>query len=143
VVGPLLSTERLLLRRWRAGDLPLFAAMNADPVVMEYFPSLSSAEESAALLERIEVCFEQHGYGRWAVELPGEAVFIGFVGLAPVDLEVSFAPAVEVGWRLARSFWGRGFATEAASAAMAFGFDELGLPGLVSFTAEATCAHAE
>lgn len=110
--------------------------MNADPAVMEHFPSLLTSTESAALIERIETCFEANGYGLWAVELSGESDFIGFVGLVPVDIDVAFAPAVEVGWRLARPFWGRGIATEAASAAMAFGLDELDLPGLVAYTAE-------
>jgi len=134
--GPQLRTERLLLRRWRATDLEPFAAINADPVVMEHFPAPLSRADSAALIERIERCFEDRGYGLWAVELPASATFAGFVGLAPVDIEVAFAPAVEVGWRLARTFWGRGIATEGAAAAIAFGLDELGLPGLVAYTAE-------
>jgi RimJ/RimL family protein N-acetyltransferase len=131
-----LRTERLLLRRWRPADLPPFAALNADPDVMEYLPGTLSSAESAALIERIEAGFEANGYGLWAVELPGEASCIGFVGLAPVDLDVFFAPAVEVGWRLARSFWGRGLATEGARAALAFGLQVCDLPEVVSFTAE-------
>jgi RimJ/RimL family protein N-acetyltransferase len=130
---PRLQTGRLLLRRWRAQDLVPFAAMNADPVVMEHFPSTLSSTESAALAKRIEDCFEQRGYGLWAVEVPGQSPF---VGLWPVRLEVPFAPAVEVGWRLAHDFWGRGYATEAAEAAIAFGFQELGLEEIVSYTAE-------
>ena len=131
---PQLRTERLLLRRWRLEDLPPFAALNADPVVMAYFPATLSPSESAALVERIEASFEVNGFGLWAVEIPGEAACIGFVGLAPVDFDVFFAPAIEVGWRLARDFWGRGLATEAARAAVAFGFQEHGLPEVVSFT---------
>lgn len=133
--GPRLSTERLILRRWRSEDLEPFAAMNADPVVMEYMPARLSAAESVALIERIEAGFNANGYGLWAVEVASEASFAGFVGLSPVDLDVPFAPAVEVGWRLARAFWGRGIATEAASAAVAFGFRERGLVQIVSFTA--------
>jgi len=133
---PRLRTERLLLRRWRAADLEPLAAINADPAVMEHFPRPLSTAESAALIERIERCFEENGYGLWAVEPPGEDAVIGFVGLAPVDIDVAFAPAVEVGWRLARSHWGRGLATEAAGAATAFGFRTLELPALVSYTAE-------
>jgi RimJ/RimL family protein N-acetyltransferase len=133
---PQLRTERLLLRRWRPGDLPSFAALNADPDVMEHLPARLSSAESAALIERFELGFETDGYGLWAVELPGEADCIGFVGLSPVDFDVFFAPAVEVGWRLARSFWGRGLATEGARAALAFGFEECDLPEIVSFTAE-------
>jgi RimJ/RimL family protein N-acetyltransferase len=130
-----LRTKRLLLRRWRVEDLPAFAAINADPAVMEHFPSTLSPQESTALADRIERCFEHRGYGLWAVEVLGEEDFIGFVGLAPVEVAVSFAPAVEIGWRLARSHWGRGLATEAARAALAFGFGELELAEVVSFTA--------
>jgi RimJ/RimL family protein N-acetyltransferase len=110
--------------------------MNADPRVMEHFPAPLSTTESAAFVERIETGFEEHGYGLWAVELPGEAEFVGCVGLLDVDIDTAFTPAVEVGWRLAHDFWGRGIATEAAAAAISFGFDELGLPNIVAFTAE-------
>ncbi|MGA8353890.1 MAG: GNAT family N-acetyltransferase [Solirubrobacteraceae bacterium] len=133
---PRLQTDRLLLRRWREQDLIPFAQLNADPVVMEHFPCTLSAAESSALAKRIEECFAQHGYGLWAVEVPGQAPFIGFVGLWPVRPELPFAPAVEVGWRLAHDFWGHGYATEAAQAAIAFGFQELGLQEIVSYTAE-------
>ncbi len=133
--GPQLRTERLLLRRWRAADIEPFAAMNADQAVMEHFPAPLSLVESAALIERVEAGFDDRGYGLWAVEVPAEGAFAGLAGLAPVGGDLAFAPAVELGWRLARRFWGRGIATEAASAAMAFGLDELGLPGLVAYTA--------
>ena len=103
---------------------------------MEYLSATLSPAESAALVERIEASFEANGFGLWAVEVPGEAECIGFVGLAPVDFDVFFAPAVEVGWRLARAFWGRGLATEAAGVALAFGFQEHRLPEIVSFTTE-------
>jgi RimJ/RimL family protein N-acetyltransferase len=129
-------TERLLLRRWRPEDLAPFAALNADPAVMEFMPATLSAGESAAFIERIETGFEATGYGLWALGLPGEAPFIGFAGLARVDFDVFFAPAVEVGWRLARPFWGRGLASEAARAALAVGFEQCGLAEVVSFTAE-------
>jgi ribosomal-protein-alanine N-acetyltransferase len=124
-----------LLRRWQAEDLPAFAALNADPTVMEFMPATLSVAASAALIKRIETCFETHGYGLWAVEVPDGAACIGFVGLAPVDIDVAFAPAVEVGWRLARDHWGQGFATEAARAALAFGFERCDLEEIVSFTA--------
>jgi RimJ/RimL family protein N-acetyltransferase len=102
---------------------------------MEHFPSPLSAAESAALIERIGLSFRVRGYGLWAVEMPGEADFIGFVGLSVVEERLPFAPAVEVGWRLARAFWGRGLATEAAKAALAIGFGEFYLEQIVSFTA--------
>jgi len=133
--GPQLTTERLVLRRWRERDLDPFAAINADPQVMEYMPSTLTRERSAALIERFERFFEQHGYGLWAVEIPGEAPFAGYVGINPVEIDVTFAPAVELGWRLGRAFWGRGIASEAAIAAIAFAFERLGLGELVAYTA--------
>lgn len=134
--GPQLRTERLLLRRWRSEDQQPFSAMNADPAVMEFFPAPLSRAASDALVERIEGCFEQHGYGLWAIELSAEGAFAGFTGLQPVDGELAFAPAVELGWRLAPRYWGRGIATEAAGAAAAFGFGTLALPELVAYTAD-------
>jgi RimJ/RimL family protein N-acetyltransferase len=110
--------------------------MNADPEVMEHFPGPMSKAESAAFVERMEWCFEDRGYGLWALELPGSAPFIGCVGLLEVGSELPFAPAVELGWRLARAHWGRGLAAEAARAAVAFAFDDLRLTGLVAYTAE-------
>jgi RimJ/RimL family protein N-acetyltransferase len=133
---PRLQTRRLLLRRWQETDLRPFAALNADPTVMEHFPRTLSTKESAALVERFEAGFEQRGYGFWAVETTEqERPFIGYVGISPAALNLPFAPAVEVGWRLARAYWGRGYATEAASAAIAFGFDRLHLQEIVSYTA--------
>jgi ribosomal-protein-alanine N-acetyltransferase len=133
-VGPELRTPRLLLRRWRDGDRLPFAALNADPAVMEHFPAPLGREESDDLVDRIEAGFETRGWGLWAVEVPRTAPFIGFVGLNPATFDAPFTPAVEVGWRLAREHWGRGYATEGAGAALAFGFDELGVDEIVSFT---------
>jgi RimJ/RimL family protein N-acetyltransferase len=134
--GPELHTERMLLRRWQASDLEPCAAMNADPRVMEHFPAPLCRRESAAFIERMEGCFEDCGYGLWVVELPDEAPFAGCVGLLPVGNDLPFAPAVEIGWRLARPHWGMGVAGEAASAAIAFAFDRLRLRELVAYTAE-------
>ncbi len=133
--GPQLASERLLLRRWRAADLEPLAAINADPAVMVHFPATLSHTESKALIERIEAGFEANGYGLWAVERMGEGSLIGFVGLLPVDSELPFAPAVELGWRLARSHWGNGYASEAASVTVGFAFHALQLAELVSYTA--------
>ncbi len=130
----MLRTPRLILREWRAADVAPFAALNRDPEVMEHFPALLSPEESAASAERAQAHIARHGFGFWAVEAPGVAPFIGFVGLAQVSFEAPFTPAVEIGWRLARAYWGQGYATEAARAAVADGFGRLDLAEIVAFT---------
>jgi ribosomal-protein-alanine N-acetyltransferase len=133
--APELRTDRLLLRRWRPEDREPFAALNADPRVMEYFVSTLTAAESDAFVDRIEAGFEAHGYGLWAVEVPGVAPFVGFVGLALQGDEFPFGPTVEVGWRLAHRYWGSGYATEGARAAIRCGTEVFGLPEVVSMTA--------
>jgi RimJ/RimL family protein N-acetyltransferase len=137
VAAPVLETDRLVLRGWRAADRAPFAALNADPMVMEHFPSTLSRAESDALVARIESHFARHGFGLWAVEAPGAADFVGFVGLSTPRFEASFTPCVEVGWRLAREHWGRGYAPEAARAALGFGFERAGLDEILSFTVPA------
>lgn len=129
-----LRTERLLLRRWREEDRGPFAMLNADPAVMEFFPAPLGRAESDELFERIEAGFERHGFGLWALELLESGEFLGFTGLAVPPFEAHFTPAVEVGWRLARPAWGRGYATEAGRAALAHGFGALGLEQVVSMT---------
>jgi RimJ/RimL family protein N-acetyltransferase len=127
-----IRTERLLLRRWREVDREPFAAMNADPLVMEHMQGLMSRERSDDFLDRIERHWDEHGWGLWAVEVPSVAPFVGDVGLWPADY---VAPGmVEVGWRLASEHWGHGYATEAAREALRFGFEQVGLPEIVSFT---------
>lgn len=130
-----LPTDRLLLRAWRASDREPFAAMNADPVVMEHFVAPLTRADSDALVDRIEAHFAEQGWGLWAVEVPGEADFIGFIGLAAPRFEAPFTPCVEVGWRLAKEAWGHGYAPEGARAALRFAFDELHLDEVLSFTA--------
>jgi RimJ/RimL family protein N-acetyltransferase len=132
-LGPELKTGRLTLRRWRDSDLALFAALNSDPVVMEHFPSMLSESETADMIERLDSHFDRHGFGLWAVEHNLSRRFIGFAGLSIPRFESHFTPAVEVGWRLAKDQWGNGFATEAAQAAIAFGFDVADLEEIVSF----------
>ncbi len=132
-----LRTDRLVLRRWREEDRRPFAAMNADPAVMEYFLAPLTRAESDALADRIETHLEDRGYGLWAVEIPDTAPFIGFVGLADAPADLPPAPGVEIGWRLAREHWGCGYATEAARAALHFGFSTVGLVEVVSFTSAA------
>lgn len=134
---PELSTNRLLLRRWRDSDREPFAALNADPVVMEHYPALLTRAESDAGVDRIETSFVTRGFGNWAVEVPGVADFIGYVGLSVPAYDAPFMPAVEIGWRLDRRHWGKGYATEGARAALAFGFSEIGLHEIVSFTVPA------
>ena len=133
--GPVVRTERLILRPWRDEDLAPFAAMNADPEVMRHFPAPLTREQSDALVGRIRERFATRGWAQWAVEVPGVAPFAGFIGLSVPSFEAPFMPCVEIGWRLATACWGRGYATEGAKAALAFGFDTLKLPEIVSFTA--------
>jgi RimJ/RimL family protein N-acetyltransferase len=133
-----LRTERLVLRGWREDDLGAFAELNADPLVMEHFPGLMSRQRSDAFVhDRIEPHFAERGFGLWAVEVPGVAPFIGFVGLQAPSFESFFTPCVEIGWRLAAAHWGHGYATEAARKAVAFGFGRAGLEEIVSFTVPA------
>ncbi len=132
-----LRTERLLLRRWLPADRPAFARLNADPRVMEFFPKALSQEESDATVDRIEAHFREHCFGLWAVEVPGVAPFIGFVGLATPRFTAPFTPCVEIGWRLAAEHWGRGYATEGARAALEFGFGPARLDEILSFTVPA------
>jgi RimJ/RimL family protein N-acetyltransferase len=111
--------------------------MNADPRVVEFFPSAWTREESDASADRVDAHFQKYGFGLWAVEIPGEAPFIGFIGLAVPRFEAAFTPCVEIGWRLAAEYWGHGYATEGARAALAFGFESLKLDEIVSFTVPA------
>jgi RimJ/RimL family protein N-acetyltransferase len=131
---PELRTERLVLRSWQESDLDPWATMNADPQVREHFPDLLTREQSAASMARFQAELDQRGYGLWAVEVRASGEFIGFTGLDPVDAHMPFT-GVEIGWRLIRSAWGHGYATEAAQACLAFGFNVLGLPEIVSMTA--------
>ena len=131
-----LRTERLLLRQWRDEDLGPFAELNGDPETMRYFLAPPSRGESDALAELARRHIDNEGWGLWAVEVVGGPSFIGFVGLARPSFEEHFTPAVEVGWRLGREHWGRGYATEAGRAALAYGFEELGFAEIVSFTSE-------
>jgi RimJ/RimL family protein N-acetyltransferase len=127
-----IRTGRLLLRRWRGADRVPFAALNADPAVMEHMQGLMTRERSDAFADRIEAHWASHGWGLWAVEVIGGTPFVGYVGLWPADYVVP--GMVEVGWRLAREHWGRGYATEAGREAIRFGFTDVGLDEVVSFT---------
>jgi RimJ/RimL family protein N-acetyltransferase len=140
ILPPMLTSARLQLRRWRKEDLPAFAALNADPRVTEFLlrRRLSRAE-SDTWAERVEQHFARHGFGLWAVEVFGVADFIGFTGLRipPPEFKTHFTPCVEIGWRLAYDYWGFGYATEAALLALDYGFQQVGLQQIVSFTVPA------
>ena len=131
----LLQTKRLTMRQWRDADREPFAAMNADSAVMRYFPAALDRSQSDALVDRFASSIDRNGWGFWAVEISGTGKFIGFVGLNVPSVQFPFSPCTEVGWRLASSAWGHGYATEAAVAALSFGFKELQLEKIVSFTA--------
>jgi RimJ/RimL family protein N-acetyltransferase len=135
-VTPEITTERLLLRGWRETDKPPYAQINADTEVMRHFPAPLTREQSDEMVGRIIAAWEANGFGLWAVERLDTGEFIGFVGLAAPSWQADFTPCVEVGWRLAKSQWGQGFAPEAAQAALAFGFENIELPNdeVVSFT---------
>jgi RimJ/RimL family protein N-acetyltransferase len=129
-----LETPRLRLRQWRASDRAPFAAMNGDPAVMKFFASIQSSEASNSSIDGWQSQFAERGWSNWAVELRSSGAFIGFVGLSVPRRLLPCSPCVEVGWRLARSHWGQGYATEGARAALRVGFGRLALAEIVSFT---------
>lgn len=129
-----ITTSRLTLRPWRDGDLEPFARLNADRNVMRFMRKTLDRAESDRMVADIRAHFGQHGWGPWAVEVPGVARFAGMVGLALLDDGVPFAPCVEVAWRFDPAFWGRGYATEGAEAALQFGFERLGLDEIVAMS---------
>lgn len=130
-----ITTKRLRLRQWKVEDYSPFFQLNSDPQVMEYFPACLDRSASDALAKRIRGLIDKRGWGFWAVEVVDSQTFIGFVGLHIPSDNLPFNPCVEIGWRLAAEHWGKGYATEAARAALAFGFGELQLEEIVSFTA--------
>ena len=127
-----LHTPRCVLRQWRDSDLAPWAEMNADPQVRRYFPGLLDAEQARAEAGRCRDAIAQRGWGMWALELPGQFDFAGFVGLNVPHYDAPFVPAVEIGWRLPRAAWGRGLATEAAEAALAFAFERMAVREVVA-----------
>jgi len=130
-----IETERLKLRLWKPEDLEPFARINADSEVMECFPNPLTREESDTFAETIRKEFEERGYGLFAVEAVGVAPFIGFIGLHLAQFEAGFTPCVEIGWRLAKEHWGKGYATEGAKAVLAFA-ESKGIKEIFSFTAK-------
>jgi len=132
-----LTTPRLILRPWRSSDRLPFQTINADPRVMEFYPSTLTPQESDALIDRINLHFELHGHGPYAAELIETGTFIGYIGLYTPTFEAHFTPAVEIAWRLSADYWGRGLATEGALAVLQHAFHSLNLASLVSFTVPA------
>ena len=130
---PDLRTDRLALRSWRESDIQPWAEMNADPQVREYLGDLLTRAQSAASAAHFQAQIDERGFGFWAVEVHSTGEFIGFTGLDEVDTGMPFA-GIEIGWRLARSAWGHGYATEAALATLAFGFQDLALPEILAVT---------
>lgn len=134
--SPIITTERLTLGPWKKSDLAPFRRMNADPKVMEFFPSILTGEQSDAMASKCQAHIEKHGWGLFATHLKETNAFIGFIGLWPVSFQAHFTPATEIGWRLNSKYWGKGYATEGARAALEYGFNKLGLNEIVSFTTE-------
>jgi RimJ/RimL family protein N-acetyltransferase len=139
-MGFRIETPRLILRPWQDSDLDPFAEMSADPEVMRFFEKCLTPEEAAAAVGRYRQSYEDEGFCFWAAELAGEARFVGVVGLGRLRYEAPFTPAVEIGWRLARPWWGRGLATEGAAAALADGFSRFGLSEIVAVAVPANRA---
>jgi len=132
-----LATARLQLRHWRAADTDAFAALSADPEVMQFMPACLSRSQSDAFALRAQADLAQRGFGLWALEVRAQTPFIGYVGLSPVTFAAPFTPAVEIAWRLGRASWGCGYATEAAREVLRFAFEDLGLHEIVAFTVPA------
>ncbi len=134
--APVLRTDRLLLRDWTDADMVPFAAMNADPRVMEFLGPVMGRTASDELAARIRKHVHAHGYGLWAAEIPGAVRFIGFIGLNVIEWS-PLAPSVEIGWRLAPDYWKQGYASEGAREVMRFAFEELALDEVIAFTSVA------
>lgn len=132
--SPTLHTKRLLLRRWTGADRVPFAVINSDPEVMRYRFAPLNRQESDDLIDEIETCFDNNGFGLWAVERRHDSRLLGFTGLAVSDFDAPFCPAIDIGWTLARDAWGYGYATEGATASLAFAFGELRLSEVVAHT---------
>ncbi len=131
-----LNSPRLLLRQWRPEDQTIFARMNADTDVMRYYPACLTILQSNHLAQKLATLIEKRGWGLWALELKESGEFIGFSGLHQPEADLPFNPCVEIGWRLAKEYWGKGYATEAAQVALEFAFNNLGLSEVISFTSK-------
>lgn len=130
----ILETERLRLRTWKEGDKQALITISQDPEVMQHFPSIPSNDDVKNLFDKINQHQKDKGYSLYAVELKSTADFIGFVGLLTVGYQAHFTPAVEIGWRIAKAYWNKGYATEAAKAVLKKAFFDFKLHEIVSFT---------
>ena len=130
----LFETERIHLRRWEDDDRAPFARMNGDPMIMEYMPRPLTEADSNRLVDRFIQHYDKHGYGLYVLERKEDGAFMGFTGLQKVPFKAAFTPATEIAWRLDYAFWGKGYASEAAKAVLAHGFDAQGLDEIVAFT---------
>ena len=131
-----LETDRLIIREWRDDDIVPFASLNADPDVMRYFPEPLTYEDSVLMVEKIRTVYNDHGYTFYAVEEKSSGSFVGFTGIVPVFFEADFVPATEIGWRMSKEYWGRGYAPETAKAVLDYAEADLGLQEIVSFTSK-------
>ena len=129
-----LETERLILRRWKEADIEPFFKITSDPEVRRYYPNVLTINETKSLVTRIESHFVKESFGLWALELKSTGEFIGYTGLSKPTFEAHFMPCVEIGWQIARRYWGQGYAPEAANKALEDGFVRIGLDEIVSFT---------
>lgn len=125
------ESERLVLREWREKDWPFFAAMNANPQVMRFFPGVMTEKDSLSMWNRIREELDERGYGLYAVELKHSGSLIGLLGFHWADFEADFTPCVEIGWRLVPEAWGYGYATEGARACLKHGLHDSALTGYI------------
>jgi [ribosomal protein S5]-alanine N-acetyltransferase len=130
------ESERLCFRMWKEEDKKIFSKMNSDPIVMEYFPKLLNEDESNKFYERIVNNLHNNDYGLWAVEIKNDNQFIGFIGFNDTTFKSNFTPCVEIGWRIKKEEWGKGYATEGAKACLFYGFNKIGLKEIFSFTSK-------
>lgn len=140
--NPVITTERLILRTWCEVDIEPFVQMNSDHIVMKYFPDVMSRDQTLQAVERIKQHFDEYGYGWFAVDAKSTEEFIGFIGFSHPRFESFFTPCVEIGWRLKSEYWGKGLATEGANACLQYGFENLNLNKIYSFTAEPNAPSA-
>ena len=132
----ILTSERLGFRNWTDQDLEAFAAINSNPEVMEHFPQILSLKETAEFINRLKARYAKNGYCYFATEILETGEFIGFIGLDYKDFKSNFTPAVDIGWRLKKSVWGKGYAPEGAKRCLEFAFDDLNLEKIIAICPE-------